>query len=146
MRNMQGEVSSELLVQIISNRMQYKPGERDMLLIKHDFTIEYSDRREFVTCTLIDYGIKNGKWIFHNILIILGDSSMSRTVSFPVAIAIRLVLEGKFNLTGMLQLGNCAYSIGLQIPTIPELYNPILDELESLGIKFVDKVERVEKK
>jgi hypothetical protein len=35
---------------------------------------------------------------------------------------------------------------GLQIPIIPELYNPILDELESLGIKFVEKVEKVEKK
>lgn len=59
---------------------------------------------------------------------------MSRTVSLPVAIAVRLVLDGKFTKTG------------LQIPIIPELYNPILDELESLNIKFVEKVEKVTKK
>jgi len=112
----------DALCEICKEKMQYKPGERDMLLMRHEFTIEYADRKEHVTCTLIDFGIKNG------------DSSMSRTVSYPVAIAIRLVLEGKINLTG------------LQIPTIPELYNPILDELEALGIKFVDKVESVERK
>jgi len=112
----------DALCEICKEKMQYKNGERDMIIMKHDFTIEYPDRKEYVTCTLIDFGIKNG------------DSSMSRTVSFPVAIAIRLVLEGKINLTG------------LQIPTIPELYNPILDELEALGIKFVEKVERVENK
>jgi hypothetical protein len=59
---------------------------------------------------------------------------MSRTVSLPVAIAVRLVLEGKIKLTG------------LQIPIVPELYNPILNELDQLGIKFVEKVEKVETK
>jgi saccharopine dehydrogenase (NADP+, L-glutamate forming)/spermidine synthase len=112
----------DALCHICKEKMVYKSGERDMILMKHDFVIDYPDRTEHLTCTLIDFGIKNG------------DSSMSRTVSFPVAIAIRLVLEGKIKLTG------------LQIPTIPELYNPILDELETLGIKFVDKVEKVEHK
>lgn len=53
---------------------------------------------------------------------------MSRTVSLPVAIAIRLVFEGKISLKG------------LQIPIIPEFYVPILAELETYGIKFVEKV------
>jgi hypothetical protein len=50
---------------------------------------------------------------------------MSRTVSYPVAIATRLLLEGKVKLNA-----------GLVIPTLPELYNPILEELAELGIKF----------
>jgi len=112
----------DALCHICKEKMQYKKGERDLLLMKHEFVVEYPDRRETLSCTLIDFGIANG------------NTSMSRTVSFPVAIAIRLVLEGKIKLTG------------LQIPIIPELYNPILDELESLGIKFVEKVEKVEKK
>jgi len=53
---------------------------------------------------------------------------MSRTVSLPVAIATRLVLEGKYT------------TPGLSVPVVPELYNPILDELEQLGIRFVDVV------
>lgn len=81
-----------------------------MLLMKHTFVAEYpGGKKEKITCTLIDYGIPNG------------DSSMARTVSLPVAIAIRLVLEGKFTATG------------LQIPIVKDLYEPILNELEALN-------------
>jgi len=55
---------------------------------------------------------------------------MSRTVSLPVAIATKLVLEGKLS-----------HLKGLVIPTIPELYNPILDELKSnFNICFEEKL------
>jgi len=64
-------------------------------------------------------------------LVCYGDASgsaMARTVSYPVAIAARLILEGQVKLAP-----------GLHIPNIPELYNPILDELASLGIKFTEE-------
>jgi saccharopine dehydrogenase (NADP+, L-glutamate forming)/spermidine synthase len=109
----------DALCDLFKERLVYKPGERDMLLMRHEFVAEYPDRTEHLSSTLIDYGIPNG------------DTSMMRTVSYPVAIAVRLVLEGRIRLTG------------IQIPVIPELYNPILDELETLGIKFVDKADRV---
>jgi hypothetical protein len=93
----------------METKMQYSAGERDMLLMKHTFIAEYPEgKKEKITCTLIDYGLPNG------------DSSMARTVSLPVAISIRLVLEGKFT------------TPGLQIPIIKELYEPILQELEAL--------------
>ena len=57
-----------------------------------------------MTSTLIDYGIPNG------------DSSMSRTVALPVAIASRMILEGKITLTGVHR------------PIMPEVYEPILKE------------------
>jgi saccharopine dehydrogenase (NADP+, L-glutamate forming) len=104
----------------MESKMQYNAGERDMLLMKHTFIAEYPDgKKEKITCKLIDYGIPNG------------DSSMARTVSLPVAISIRLVLEGKFT------------TPGLQIPIIKELYEPILQELEALepSIKFVHQRE-----
>eukprot|EP01121_Diplochlamys_sp_Union-15-3_P003480 TRINITY_DN1336_c0_g1_i1.p1 TRINITY_DN1336_c0_g1~~TRINITY_DN1336_c0_g1_i1.p1 ORF type:complete len:451 (+),score=82.59 TRINITY_DN1336_c0_g1_i1:104-1456(+) len=110
----------DLLCDIMLSKMQYEKGEVDMLVMKHTFIAEYPEKKErqTITSTLIDYGIKDG------------DSSMSRTVSYPVAIVIRLVLEGKIK--GLK---------GLQIPVIPELYEPILNELETLGIKFVEKWE-----
>jgi len=104
----------DALCQNMLSKMQYKEGERDMLLMRHTFDVEYENgTKEILTCTLVDFGIKNG------------DTSMSRTVSLPVAIAVRLVLEKKFT------------KVGLQLPIVPELYNPILEELEKLGIKFV---------
>jgi len=103
--------------------MQYAEGERDMLVMKHTFVAEFPQekkRRTYVT-ELIDYGLPNG------------DTSMSRTVSYPVAIATRLVLEGKYK-----------HLTGLQLPMTKEFYDPILNELEELGIKFHDKLEKEE--
>jgi len=112
----------DALCHVCVEKMQYKAGERDMIVMRHEITFDFADRREYWNCTLVDYGIKNG------------DSSMSRNVSLPVAIAIRLVLEEKIKLTG------------IQIPIIPELYEPILAELETLGIKFEEKLVKTEKK
>jgi len=58
---------------------------------------------------------------------------MCRTVGLPVAIAARMILQGKMS-----------HLKGIQRPLTPEWYNPILDELEELNIKFVDTVESEE--
>ena len=93
-------------------RMPYEEGERDMIILYHNFIAEYpGGKREEITSTLIDYGIPHG------------DSSMARTVSLPAAVGARMILEGKFK------------QPGVWVPVIPELYNPVLDELETLGIK-----------
>jgi len=101
----------------MQSKMVYAPGERDMLVMNHTFLAEFEDgKKEKTTSTLYDFGIKNGA------------TSMSRTVSLPLAIAVNLVLQGKFT------------KPGLWIPTIPELYNPILNELEeSFNIKFIER-------
>ncbi len=100
-------------------KMQYAAGERDLLVLKHEFLAEYPDRKEKITSTLVDFGIPHG------------DSSMARTVGLPAAIGVRLILEGKIALTGV------------QVPVVPEIYEPVLAELEALGIKFVETWETV---
>ena len=106
----------DVLTATMLDKMSYKDSERDMLVLYHNFIAEYADgKKEEITSTMIDYGIPKG------------DSSMSRTVSLPVAIGVRMILEGKFS------------KPGVWVPVIPELYNPILDELETLSIKCVEK-------
>ena len=100
-------------------KMQYAPGERDMLVMQHEFVAEYADRTEKTTSTLVDYGIPNG------------DSSMSRLVGLPAAIGARRILQGEIDLTGV------------HVPTRPEIYDPILDELETMGVSFVERTERI---
>jgi saccharopine dehydrogenase (NADP+, L-glutamate forming)/spermidine synthase len=100
--------------------MQYAPGEKDMLVMQHEFVAKYPDRKEKTISTMIDYGIPNG------------DTSMSRTVGLPAAIATRLILEGKINRPGV------------QVPVTPEIYEPVLTELESMGIKFREKTEVIQ--
>lgn len=106
----------DILSDLLKKKLYYKDGEKDMILMKHTFTVLNKDgSKERITSTLIDYGIPGG------------DSSMSRTVSLPLAISVKMMAEGKFDLTGV------------QIPVVRELYLPILAELESLGIKMVEK-------
>jgi alanine dehydrogenase len=54
---------------------------------------------------------------------------MARTVSLPVAIAVRAILDGRIKATGLLR------------PVQPAVYNLILMEMDSLGVRFVEKVE-----
>lgn len=109
------------LLDVLANqmlvKMPYREGERDMVVLVHEFAAVYPDRKERITSTLIDYGIPGG------------DSSMARTVGLPAAIATRMILDGEINLTGV------------QIPVVPEIYEPVLKELEQLDIVCVEKVE-----
>ena len=63
---------------------------------------------------MIDFGIPQG------------DSSMARTVSLPAAIGAHMLLEGRIS------------QRGVQIPIVADIYNPILEELEKLGITFTE--------
>jgi hypothetical protein len=57
---------------------------------------------------------------------------MARTVSLPAAIATRMILDGEIDLTGV------------QIPVLPEIYEPVLEELEQLDIVCVEKATVLE--
>jgi len=110
----------DVLTATMLDKMSYEKGERDMLVLYHNFIAEYENgNKEEITSTMIDYGIPNG------------DSSMSRTVSLPVAIGVRMILEGRFS------------KPGVWVPVIPELYEPILDELETLNIKCVENSKKL---
>jgi saccharopine dehydrogenase-like NADP-dependent oxidoreductase len=52
---------------------------------------------------------------------------MARTVGLPLAIATKLLATGKIN------------KVGIHRPVEKDMYEPILTELETLGISFVEK-------
>jgi len=91
--------------------------ERDMIVMHHEFVADYPDKKEYITSTLLDYGIPNG------------DSSIARTVSIPAAIAVKMIIDGQIKLAGVHR------------PIIPEIYNSILNELKEIGIKFNEKTQ-----
>ena len=111
---------STCLLDVLSARLQeklfFKAGEKDMLILRHRFIVENKDKsRDLITSTLIDFGIPGG------------DSSMARTVSLPMAIATRMIAEDRIAL------------IGVQTPVHREIYEPVLRELETQGIKMAEK-------
>jgi saccharopine dehydrogenase-like NADP-dependent oxidoreductase len=107
----------DIMTATMLSKMQYAPGERDLLILQHEFLAEYPGRKEKITSTMIDFGIPHG------------DTSMNRAVGLPAAIGVRLILEGKLTLAGVL------------VPVIPEVYEPVLEELQRLGIHFDEKTE-----
>jgi len=103
----------DILAARMVERLKYAEGERDMVILQHEFVAEdRTGRREKIISTLIDFGIPGG------------DSSMSRTVGLTAAIGARFILEGKIKGTGV------------HVPVTPDIYNPILDEHARLGIRF----------
>jgi saccharopine dehydrogenase-like NADP-dependent oxidoreductase len=107
---------------ILASRMEacmaYKPDERDMIVLIHRFVARFpGGKEERISSTLIDFGIPGG------------DSSMARTVSLPAAIGTKLILTGQIKDTGV------------HAPVKASIYNPVLDELEALQIKCVEKTE-----
>ena len=109
----------DVLASRMTEKMRYGEGERDMLVLHHEFIAEYPSRHEAITSTMIDYGIPGS------------DSSMSRTVGLPPAIGTRLILEGKITRKGVV------------VPVTPDIYEPVLAELEQLGISVAEATHKL---
>ena len=101
------------------NKMGLNKKERDMIIMHHEFVAKYPSKTEYITSTLVNYGIP------------YGDSAISRTVALPAAISVKMILHGQIELTGV------------HIPIIPDIYNPLLDDLREMGIKFSEKIKTV---
>lgn len=107
---------------ILNNKMleklKFESEERDMIVLHHEFIVEYPQHdREHITSTLVEYGVPHE------------DFAVARTVGLPAAIAVKMILEEKIVVRGV------------HIPVIPEIYNPVLHELEQMGITFKEKTE-----
>jgi saccharopine dehydrogenase (NADP+, L-glutamate forming) len=102
----------DALVSTMVERMQYAPGERDMIVLQHEFIAEYPDRKEYMRSALVDFGVSHG------------ETAMSRTVGLPAAIGVLRILDKTIATPGVL------------VPVSPGVYNPILDELATLGVRF----------
>lgn len=102
----------DVLANRLNQKLQYAPGERDMVVLVHEFVAETRGKREAIRSQLVDYGVPGG------------DSAMARTVSYPAAIAARMLCEDSLGLTGV------------RIPVDRGIYEPVLKELSALGIVF----------
>ncbi len=114
--NRKTDSAFEIISDLMINKMMLSNNERDMVVLKHIFKAEYPDgRKEVITSKLIDYGEPGG------------DTSIARTVALPAACAVRMILEEEITISGV------------YIPVLPDIYVPIMDELEGLGIELVEE-------
>ena len=102
----------DVFAHLLQQKLVYAENEVDLLVQQHEFIARYEDGRRRIVSTLVDTGIPGG------------DSSMSRTVGLPAAIATRLLLDGRLNMTGV------------RIPVTAEFYTPVLTLLAEEDIRL----------
>jgi saccharopine dehydrogenase (NADP+, L-glutamate forming) len=106
------ENSADILQNILERKLAIIEDDKDMIVMMHELKYEVRGK---------NYGIKSS-------LIVKGEDSlrtaMAKTVGLPLGIATKLILQDKIKITG------------LHIPIVPEIYMPVLEELEKNGIVF----------
>lgn len=108
--------SAKILQTLLEKNWKMKETDKDMILMLHEFEYLLNDRRYSLRSSLIVKG--------ENAL----RTAMAKTVGLPLGIAAKLILENRMTISG------------LHIPIIPEIYEPVLEELALEGIHFREEV------
>jgi len=107
---------AQILQKILEEKWTLEPDEKDMLVMWHKFNYEINGQAKES----------------HAYLVVVGEdtvhTSMAKTVGLPVAIAAKMLLQQKISLKGVV------------IPTVKEIYEPVLRELEKMEVKFEEKI------
>lgn len=100
------------LQRLIEDKLRLEEGDKDMIVMWHRFR----------------YSLQGSSHEIQSKLISIGDdevfTAMSKTVGLPIAIAAIQLLRGNISATGV------------QLPLVPEIYEPVLLELQQCGIVF----------
>lgn len=112
------EITSDRMIKL----MMLNDNERDMVILQHIFLAAWpSGKKEVIKSSMIDFGSP------------ATNTSIARTVALPAAIAVKMILENKITVTGVHR------------PVIPQIYNPVLDQLKTLGIEMKEEYGLPEK-
>ncbi|MEZ5069391.1 MAG: saccharopine dehydrogenase C-terminal domain-containing protein [Bacteroidales bacterium] len=110
-----GLTPAKVLQKLLEEKWALEEGDKDMILMQHQFDFEKEGKHLKRYATLVCMG-KNTR-----------ETAMAMTVGLPLAITARLILEKRYRGTGV------------RLPIVPEVYNPVLEELETYGIRFQEE-------
>ncbi|MCP4310733.1 MAG: saccharopine dehydrogenase [Bacteroidetes bacterium] len=110
-----GLTPARILQKILEEKWKLDPGDKDMILMQHqfDYILNNEHIKRYSTCVFI------GKDTIQ--------TAMSMTVGLPLAMVAKRILTGQFD------------NPGVQLPIMQSIYNPVLEELEEYGIKFIEE-------
>ena len=99
----------------LENKLALQPQDHDQVVMLHE--IEYEkDGKKYKSTSSFSL---SGSDALH--------TAMAKTVGLPLGVSARLILNGTIGVKG------------LQIPTIAEIYEPVLEELKNYGIRFKEQ-------
>jgi saccharopine dehydrogenase-like NADP-dependent oxidoreductase len=105
---------AHILEHILMKKWQLSDGDKDFIVMWHRFIYEHNGEKKEIQSYLTATG-KNEI-----------DTAMAKTVGLPLAIATELLIEGRIS------------SRGVVIPTVKEIYEPVLETLRKFDIRFTE--------
>lgn len=106
---------ARLLQALLEKAWTLNDWDKDMLVMLHEFEYELKDKKYKLLSSMVSLGEDRNF------------TAMANTVGLPIGIIAKHMLQG--------------YSKpGVQLPIDAKLYLPVLEELKSLGIEFIDNL------
>jgi|TARA_B110000914_G_C15496364_1_gene463479 saccharopine dehydrogenase-like NADP-dependent oxidoreductase len=106
---------AQFLQLITEKKLSLEDNDKDMIVMQHQFKFSINNKFKRLNSSLIVYGDNQR------------NTAMAKTVGLPVAISVKLILNGSIK------------SVGVKIPTSKDIYIPILKELEENGVNFIEE-------
>ena len=107
--------AADILQFAVERKLALRPYDKDMIVMLHEIEYELEGKKIVINSSLVVKGENNLR------------TAMAKTVGLPLGIAAKNILNGKIKLTG------------LHIPTVKEIYEPVLAELETNNVKFDER-------
>ena len=114
---MKNATPAQILQKLLEEKLSLEPEDKDMIVMHH----------------LFDYVQDNQSLHVKSSLVVKGDdqehTAMAKTVGYPLGVFVKLFLQNKIQIKGV------------HLPVIPEIYEPVLEELKAYGVNFVEEKE-----
>ncbi len=110
---------AQLLQNLLERKWQLMPEDKDMIVMQHIFEYSLDNKKYRLFSSLEEHGQDQ---VY---------TAMAKTVGLPAAIVAKLILTNQLKTSGVV------------IPTIEEIYKPLLKELESFDVVFKESVEAI---
>ncbi|MEM1325111.1 MAG: saccharopine dehydrogenase C-terminal domain-containing protein [Bacteroidota bacterium] len=104
-----------ILQQLLLKKWKLGKGDKDMVVMQHEFKYELEGKAKLLTSSLIMRGKTTE------------DTAMSQLVGLPLGVFTKLLMQGRID------------SKGVHIPVMKEVYEPVLGELKDYGVSFENK-------
>jgi len=104
-----------ILCDLLQEKWKLEAGDKDMIVMLHEIDYELDGEQRQQVATMVCMGEDEEH------------TAIAKTVGLPVGMMIKLIANEKVQLSGV------------KIPTMPEVYEPILAELAQYGILFDEK-------
>jgi saccharopine dehydrogenase-like NADP-dependent oxidoreductase len=105
---------AQILEHILMKKWKLSDGDKDFIVMWHRFIYEQNGQKKEIQ----SYLTATGKDEI--------ETAMAKTVGLPLAIAADLLIEGRIS------------SRGVVIPTVKEIYEPVLETLRKFDIRFTE--------